>query len=422
MSEFPLMARVKIRYDVPELVDPCAHLRQLLTERTPSLAVQGRVGIAVGSRGIFGLQNLVAETVAYLRGRGAEPVILTAMGSHGGATAQGQREVLASYGVTEERVGAKIIADMQTVELGCTEKGHSVYFDARALELDGIVLLNRIKPHTDFHQRIESGLLKQMVIGLGNHVGAQYVHSYGLQGLKTMIPGLARVILDKAPIIFGVGIIENARDTTAELHVLTPSEMEAQEARLVPRAAQLMPRLVWDDLDVLVVECMGKNYSGVGIDSNITGRRFIRQDPEGDQDRARRIACLDLSDESHGNALGMGLADVISRRLYDKIDFSITYANVVTSGFLERGFVPVVLESDRECIRTAIGSCGRRVAPDRARLVQIANTLELSEMFVARHLLSELPAGLDWQLEDEFAYRFSERGDLLNWVKMQPNG
>jgi hypothetical protein len=416
MSNFPALAHIRIKHDTPELNGVETHLKGLLAPHSGSLGAGQRIGIAVGSRGIHGIKEMVSLVVSFIKECGAEPVVLTAMGSHGGATAAGQTEVLASYGITEAGVGAPILASMKTKMLGATPEGYSVYFDAAALELDGIILLNRVKPHTDFHARLESGLIKQAVIGLGNHAGAQYVHTFGLRGLTEIIPMIGRVILEKAPILFGLAVLENAKDTTAEIHLLTPGVMEEREAELNKRAATLMPSLPVKDLDVLVVESMGKNLSGVGIDPNITGRRFIRQDPEGDADVMRRIACLDLTEESHGNALGVGLADIITKRLYDKIDLATTYANVITSGFVERGFVPIVMDDDRQCISTAIQTCGRRVRGDEVRLVQIANTLELEEMFVAKPLIGEMPAGLDWELIEEFEYRFTPGGELLSLV------
>jgi hypothetical protein len=416
MNGFPSLAHIRISHQTPELADPAAHMKDILAAQSHNIKPGQRIGIAVGSRGIYRIKDLVNNLVGFIRSCGGAPVILTAMGSHGGATAEGQTEVLESYGVTEEGVGAPILATMKTKMIGTTPEGYSVYFDAAALELDGIIMLNRIKPHTDFHSRIESGLIKQMVIGLGNHAGAQYVHTFGLKGLTDIIPLIGRVILEKAPILFGLAILENARDTTAEIHLLTPENMEERESRLVGRAAELMPGLPVKDLDVLVVQTMGKNISGVGIDPNITGRRFIRQDTEKDQDVMRRIACLDLTEQSHGNALGVGLADIITKRLYDKIDIDTTYANVITSGFVERGFVPIVMPSDKECILTAIKTCGRRISGEDARLAQIANTLELEEMFLARHLLEEIPSQVSWELIREFDYEFSKNGELLNLV------
>ena len=425
IAQFPPLARIKIKYATPELDDPARYLGHLIADHADLLPTSGRIGIAVGSRGIFGIQALVAEAVKQIRNCGCEPVILPAMGSHGGATAEGQTRVLAFYGVTEEKVKAPIIANMNTVDIGPTPMGHKVYFDAQALQLDGIVLLNRVKPHTSFHGRIESGLLKQLVIGLGNHAGAQYLHSFGIFGLSTLLTQMARVILEKAPVLFGLAVIENAKDTTAAIHLLTPPQMEEREAQLVREAENLMPTLPVTDLDVLVVECMGKNYSGLGIDSNITGRRFIRQNKQPDEDLARRIVCLDLSAASHGNALGVGLADVIAKRLYDKINFEVTYANVITSGFIERGFVPIVLPTDRDCITTAIKTCGRHVEAEQARMVQIANTLELEQILLSRPLLSDIPTSIDWELIDELRYRFSPEGELQTLLKtgrvVEPN-
>ena len=410
------ISRIKMNFPAPALADPAGSLTAMLEAQSEQIKPGAKVGVAVGSRGINGISGLVLRVVEFLKAQKAEPVILTAMGSHGGANNQGQTEVLASYGVTEAAMGAPILANMKVTDIGPSQNGYKVYFDREALKLDGIILLNRIKPHTDFHERIESGLLKQMVIGLGNHVGAQYVHTHGLAGLKTLIPEMAAVCLKKAPILFGIAVLENAKDTTSELHILTPEEMDQTEAQLIKKAARLMPGLPFEWIDVLVVQAMGKNISGVGIDSNITGRRFIRQDPEPDDYFIGRVACLDLTAESHGNALGVGLADVITQRLYDKIDFEYTYANVITSGFLERGMIPIVQKSDRECIQTSLNTCGRRVVDSDALIAQIANTLELSEMLVSGPLLERIDKEAKWDFIGEEEYVFSPQGELITLV------
>ena len=410
------ISRIKMNFNAPALESPADTLAEMLENHANEIRPGAKVGVAVGSRGIYGIAGFVRTVIDFLKDHKAEPVILTAMGSHGGANNEGQTEVLASYGVTPEAMGAPILANMKVDEIGPTKNGHKVYFDREALKLDGIILLNRIKPHTDFHERIESGLLKQMVIGLGNHVGAQYVHTHGLAGLKKLIPEIAAVCLQKAPVLFGIAVVENAKDTTAELHILKPAEMDQRESQLIKRATELMPRLPFDWIDVLVVQAMGKNISGVGIDSNITGRRFIRQDPEPDQFFIGRVACLDLTEESHGNALGVGLADVITKRLYDKIDFEYTYANVITSGFLERGMVPIVQKSDKDCIQTSLNSCSRRVGDDDAMIAQIPNTLELGEMLVSGPLLERIDQAADWELIRQEAYAFSPQGELLTLV------
>lgn len=413
MDIAPHMHHIRFNFPAPKLDNPGQALLKSLQEKRPKIPHGGKVGIAVGSRGIHNLKAIVAETAAYVREMGAVPVIIPAMGSHGGATAEGQRAVLAKFGVTEEEVGAAVESSMDTVVLGNTDSGVPIYFDKIASRLDGIVLLNRIKPHTDFHATYESGLVKQMVIGLGNHAGASEVHLHGLPGLKTLIPEMGKNILEKTQILFGVGIIENAVDTTAEVHVLPQNSILDREPLLLKRAKELMPLIPFEGIDLLVVQEMGKNISGVGMDSNITGRRFIRQDQAGDDSRTARIVCLGLSPSSYGNALGVGMADVIPSSLYHEIDFSVTYKNVITSGFLERGFVPIVAGNEKEAIYIGLQCCGRKVDAQSARIVQIKDTLSLSEMYVSNGLLEHKQMSMDCEIGPAFSWAFSQSGSLL---------
>lgn len=417
MDIAPQMHHVRFNFPAPRLDDPGQTLRGSLQEKRPMVPHGGKVGIAVGSRGIHNLKEIVAETAAYIREMGAVPVIIPAMGSHGGATAEGQQAVLAKFGVTEKDVGAAVESSMDTVVLGDTDGGVPIYFDKCASRLDGIVLLNRIKPHTDFHATYESGLVKQMVIGLGNHAGASEVHLHGLSGLKTLVPEMGEKVLEWARILFGVAIIENAVDSTAEIHVLPKNSILEREPLLLQRAKELMPYIPFTGIDLLVVQEMGKNISGVGMDSNITGRRCIRRDLSGDDSGPARIVCLSLSAQSYGNALGVGMADVIPSSLYRAIDFSVTYKNVITSGFLERGFVPIVAGSEKEAIRIGIQCCGRKVDTHTARIVQIKDTLSLREMYVSNSLLEDREMSMDCEIGPEFTWEFSESESLLSRLR-----
>lgn len=416
MSFFPKMVRIRLHFEAPEIANVADELAKQLAGTDIQLKPGDRIGIGVGSRGIAGIKTMVQTVVAFTRQKGAEPFIVPAMGSHGGATPEGQKEVLASYGITEENVQAPIISSMDTVTLGHIRDDIPVYFDEFAASLDGIILLNRIKPHTDFHATYESGLVKQMVIGFGNHEGAQLVHSYGLLGLEELIPEMAELVLQKAPILAGIAILENAMDKTAEIKVLTKDEIMGQEPGLLQKARRLMPRLPLSELDLLVVEEMGKNISGVGMDSNITGRMGIRFSRQEEEPFIRRIVCLDLTPESHGNALGVGLADVITSRLYDKIDYQVTYANVITTTFLERGYIPIVQPTDQAAMELGLKSIGRKIDPAGAKMIQIKNTLELTEMFVSEAVLEEMEPGFDWEELERFEYAFSPEGDLLSRV------
>jgi len=307
--------------------------------RCENLFVPGeRVAIAVGSRGIANIGKIVAALVKRLKGIGTDPFIVPAMGSHGGATAHGQVEVLRSLGVTEEYVGAPIISDMDVVELGKTPNGATVYMDKHAWSADAIVVVNRVKPHTRFRADNESGLMKMVAVGLGKHKGCSQMHAYGL--FPTVVEA-ARLALRTAPIRLGIGIVENAYEKTAKIAAVLKDEFEAVDAELLKLAKSLMPSLLAKDIDLLVVGEIGKNISGTGMDVNIIGRVTQPVMNELETPRIKRIAVLDLTEATHGNALGMGLADVITRRLADKINFPATYANALAAGALDRAKMPL---------------------------------------------------------------------------------
>jgi hypothetical protein len=272
--------------------------------------------------------------------------------------------------------------------------GFPVYAAKDALAMDGLVAINRIKPHTDYHARHESGLVKILAIGLGKHKGAETIHRYGMRGLTELIPLAARVIWEELPLLGGIAIVENKLDQTALVEVVPRDAYFARDAELLSMARAMMPRLPVADLDVLVVREMGKNISGVGIDPNVSGRFRIAEYGE-QTGLARRLVVLDLTTASGGNALGMGIADVITDRLYQKIDFKKTYINTITSTFLQRAFMPIVAPDDRTAIKIAIDTCGRYVEPEQARMAVIKNTLELKELYITQALRSELPAGYD---------------------------
>ncbi|MCR4442470.1 MAG: lactate racemase domain-containing protein [Peptococcaceae bacterium] len=345
-----------------------------------------RVAIAVGSRGIANISKIINALVKRLKEIGTNPFIVPAMGSHGGATASGQVEVLKSLGITEEYVGAPIISDMDVVELGKTTNGATVYMDKQAWSADAIVVVNRIKPHTRFRANNESGLIKMVAVGLGKHKGCSQMHAYGL--FPTILEA-ARLALSKAPIRLGIGIVENAYEQTAKIVAVLRDEFEFVDAELLKLAKSLMPSLPVNEIDLLVVKEMGKNISGTGMDVNVIGRVTQPVLNEFDTPRIKRIVALDLTEASHGNALGMGLADVITKRFTNKIDFAATYANVLAAGVLDRGKMPVVCENDKEAIAAALNSI-ERLEPEKARLIFIRNTLELNFLKVSQSILEEV--------------------------------
>jgi hypothetical protein len=322
------------------------------------------------------------------------------MGSHGGATAEGQVEILASYGITEASMGAPVDASMDVVQVGTVEGDIPVVLNRLAMESDGIVLVNRIKPHTAFHGTFESGLMKMMTIGLGSHRGATLAHSMGATGLPRMIPAWGRVILEQAPIALGIAIVEDAYEHTARVVAVEPDAFETVEPELLDEARAMMPRLPVDRLDLLVVDRIGKNISGTGMDPNIIGRILLPGIDEPESPEVSWIVVLDLTEETHGNANGIGLADIATRRLVDRIDFKATYANAFTTTFLNRAFVPVTGETDQEAIAIALDVL-RTDRPGDARLLRIGTTLELEHMWASHALLPELREMADIEILGE---------------------
>lgn len=387
----PRMVRVRQLFPASAIEDVAAAVRAEL--QRPAIAGRVRPGmriaVGVGSRGIAKLPVLVSAVVEGLKRLGASPFVVPAMGSHGGATAEGQATLLATLGVTEASAGCPVVSSMSTVELGVLENGLRVLLDERAAGADGIVVVNRVKPHTSFSGPVESGLVKMIAVGLGKQRGADSCHALGFGQMARNIVDMAGVALRRAPFLFGVATVENAYDEIARVTAVPAEEILEAEKELLDEARRSMPRILFNPLDVLVVDRMGKQFSGTGTDPNITGRAatpYVRTTQQ-----VARMAILDLSDASHGNATGMGLADLTTRRLFGKIDFEATYANHLTSTVLAHGKIPVVMESDRLAVQAAVKTCN---VPDpaRVRLVRIRNTLHLEKVLVSESLLAEARA------------------------------
>lgn len=381
--------KIRQRFDHTHLQDPRRALGLALTSALEGVIAPGaRIAIPVGSRGIDNLAPLVAELAAYVKDCGASPFVVPAMGSHGGATADGQADILQLYGITEDAIGAPVRSSMDVVELARGDLPIRIFMDRHVHESDGAILINRIKPHTDFHGRYESGLMKMALIGLGKLEGARAVHDFGLYGLRELIGRGAEQVISTGKILAGIGIVENAFHQTLHIEVLRGSQIAAGEPPLLGLAKRHMPRLPVDNVDVLVVDRMGKDISGVGIDPNITGRIGVA----GEHDTTTRVGAMmvcDLTAGTHGNAIGVGLADVITRRLFGKIDYAATYGNVITSSFLERGKIPVVAETDRDAFAVALRSCGY-LPEERERIVRILDTLHLEEVYVSPAIAEEI--------------------------------
>lgn len=388
---YPKMSIISQPLHWAPIEDIAATVRQEIArlDLQDKLPPGSRVAITCGSRGVANIALVTRTVVEEIKALGWEPFLVPTMGSHGGANAEGQVEVLEGYGITEEATGAPILSSMEVVQLGVSEKGTPVYIDKNASAADGIVVLNRIKKHTDVFSHVESGLMKMMVIGLGKHKQALAIHSYGVYGLRELLPPVARMVIEKAPILFGLALLEDGFENTTEIRAILPAEIEETEAELLKTANSYMARLPVDDIDVLLIERMGKEVSGSGMDTNIVGRMAIRGEPEFEKPRVKWLAVFDLTEGAHGNAAGVGLADFTVQRLVDKIDMDAFYANVITSGFPERGAIPVTMNTEKEVVDLALRLLGG-IAPENARVVRIWDTLHLGHLQVSEALLDEL--------------------------------
>ena len=366
----------------------------------PKLKCGDTVAVGVGSRGIANIAAITKALVDYLIGHGMQAFIVPAMGSHGGATAEGQSGLLEGYGITAETMGVRIVSSMETEQIGTVEGEESfpVYFDKNALGADGVIVINRVKPHTDFHGEHESGIVKMLVIGMGKHKQALTMHRFGADGLAKLIPSAAEKVLEKVNIIGGIAIVEDGADNTSQIVCAAPEDFFRVDRMLLEHSRYIMAKLPFKKIDLLIIDEMGKNISGTGIDTNVIGRLRIKGQRDSYPD-CDTIVVLDLTDESHGNATGIGLADVTTKYLYDKIDWKVTNENVITSGFLERGFLPIVAENDYEAID--IASRGNYDA-ESIRVVRIRNTLDLKEIYLSKPLMDELKQSGKGEQEEEY--------------------
>lgn len=391
---FPSMTRIRRHFPADKLANPAGQLRSDLNHSEIRLPRGAEIAIAVGSRGIRNLPGIVRETVQWVKEQGATPFIVPAMGSHGGATAAGQQAVLEGYGISEALVGAPIRASMEVVELPQGALPWKIYFDRHASQAAGTILINRVKPHTDFHGRYESGLMKMTVIGLGKKHMAEQMHGLGFAGLRDGIPQAALQSFRSNNVLFGVAVVENASDETFALKLIPKARIADEELPLLETARRLQPQLPLEEIDILIVDEIGKDISGTGLDTNVIGRLKIAGQPEPTSPRIKMIIVRDVSPQTHGNAVGAGLADVITRRLFDKIDFQATYQNLITSGFLERGKIPVIAETDRQAVGFALAGCPP-LKMEEARILRIRNTLQLDELWVSPPSLKELEGRQD---------------------------
>jgi hypothetical protein len=377
------------------------------------------IAVTVGSRGIARLQEIVRAVCGWLKAQGAQPFIIPAMGSHGGGTAEGQRQVLAHYGVTLEGVGAEVISSTETVVVGNTPQGFPVFADRHAWESDGIVVLNRVKPHSDLSGSVESGMLKIMTIGLGKCIGANEGHKqYIKYGFDTTIRTVSALLLGTGKILLGVGVVENEMHAIAEVCAALPRDMVAVEESALALARTIMPRLPFRNLQLLIVDEIGKNISGAGMDTKVVGR--ARGVPPHSGPEITLIYVRDLTSESEGNAVGVGNADIIHERLYKKVDLTKTYLNAMTALHPQGARLPLHTATDSAALDLALGTLG---APDLAtqRTVWIRNTLSLNRIAISAALRSEIESPDNWRFSEKpFTAEFDAEGNLCSPFQIRP--
>lgn len=374
----------------------------------------GEVALGAGSRGIANLATIVRGVVVGVEELGYEPFVFPAMGSHGGATAAGQREMLADLGVTEDSVGCEIRSSMEVVEVGRTpERNVPVFFDANAANADGIVPINRIKAHTDFDGAVESGLSKMLVIGMGKQRGAKTAHDWAVDwSLRNMLPEIASQLLAELPVAGGVAILEDQRDETTHIEGIPPEGFLNREAELLETAYEIMPRLPFDELDVLVLDRQGKDISGQGMDPTVIGRRpFAIQEPEPDRPEIKRIYTRSLTETTHGNAMGMGSADFVHADLLSEIDMPTTLVNALTAVTTRGVRLPPAVETDRAGLVASLSTIGI-VDPTSVRVLRATDTMRLQRVYASPVLVEEARRRDDLRvLEDPSPIRF-EDGDF----------
>ena len=388
----PRMVNVRQKFDSVHLGDiPATVAKEFQRPEVRAKVKSGQViAVGCGSRGIANIATIAKCVIRELQALGAKPFIFPSMGSHGAATAEGQKKVLEGYGISEATMGVPVKATMDTVIVGNLDDGTPVHMDRFAAEAEGIVVINRIKPHTAFRGATESGVTKMLSIGVGKINGAATYHQHGMDTFPSLLPKVRDVNLAKRNVLLGVGIVENAHDQTALIEVMPANQIATREPLLQEMAKKLMPQLYFDEIDVLIIDEMGKNISGAGFDPNITGRnRRAVQWNFGP--RVKKIVVLGLTHETHGNATGMGGADIITMRLFKEIDIPSTYANIITSMNLDGGAIPIVMNTEREAIQLAVKTVVR-VKPENCRIVRIRNTLDIAQIQVSEPLLGEVRA------------------------------
>ena len=400
----PRMLRVKQKFEAPTLEDiPAAVRAEVQSLALDSKVTAGEsVAISVGSRGIANIALIIKSLVEELKVLGLEPFLVPAMGSHGGGVAEAQQAIIEGYGVTEEYTGAPIKASMETVQVGETEDGVPVFFDKYAYEADHVAVVGRIKPHTDFVGEIESGLHKMMLIGLGKHKGAALYHQAIVHySFDRIIRSVGQTVIDKCGVLLGLGLVENQYDKTALIKGVGAEELVEREKELLVLAKKWMPRLPFETVDLLIVDEIGKNISGAGMDTNVVGRKFHdNHAAEKEYPKVTRILVRGLTEETHGNASGIGTAEYAHKRAIEEMDREITYINCMTGNHPSGAHIPLYFDTDRICIDRALETVGL-VEPENARVLRIHNTLALGELLVSEAYRPEIEKREDLEIVEE---------------------
>jgi hypothetical protein len=414
---YPKMLRIQQHFEAPALDDIPNRIRsEIAGLRLGGRIQSGRsIAITVGSRGISNIALIIKTVVEELKAMGAEPFIVPAMGSHGGGTAEGQRAIVEGYGVTEAYVGAPIRATMEVVQVGKTQDGIPVFFDKYAYEADHVVVVGRVRPHTDFTGEIESGLHKMMLIGLGKHRGASVYHQAFIHySFDRIIHSVGQKVLQQCGILFGLAIVENVNHQTGHIEAVPPEKFLERDTELLTLAKEWMPRLPFDRVDLLIVDQMGKNISGTGMDTNIVGRKYyVHYAAPDEYPKVTRLFVRDLTPETKGNATGLGMAEYTRTSLVDKIDYPTTYINCMTGNRPYMAAVPIHFETDRQVLDAALKTVGY-VEPENAKVIRIRNTLELEEVLVSLAWTDEIHDRDDLEiLAPAREMAFDAQGNLL---------
>ncbi|WP_240417424.1 lactate racemase domain-containing protein [Paenibacillus periandrae] len=409
----PQMVRIRQKFDGTKLDNLEQSLKlELQKPGTIDRIKPGQqVAVAVGSRGVANIDLFTKITIDAIKQAGGHPYIVPCMGSHGGATAEGQKDVLHHLGVTEELMGAPIRSSMEVIKLDELPNGLPVYVDQIASTADAIVVINRVKPHTAFRGRIESGIMKMIAIGLGKQKGAEACHQLGFKYMAENVPAMATIMIDKLPIVFGVALVENAYDQTCRIEVLPAEQIEAREEELLKEAKDRLPKILFDQVDVLVIDYIGKNISGDGMDPNVTGR-YPTPYAHGGPDVSKMVV-LDLTPETKGNANGVGTADFTTQRLVDKMDLAATFVNGLTSTVCAPTKISTTLDNDFYAIKAAVKTCNI-LDYTKCRLVRIQDTLHLGEIEISVNLLEDAKKHADIEiLSEPYDLQFDSEGNLV---------